>query len=407
MLTFTRLYTLAALGSLLLYFLSGPLIFSAFWGGPAFPLPVLGVLTAIMPVLWVLRLIVARKGTLPLTPWGLAGGSLLTLTTAIALLGLGDVGDSGLPLFLRTVTSVWVLWLGGEVLMQASRRAWWTVVGLSVAALAVAIVAGVRIGAEQYGIVALRAFNSDLGTSFDYFSLTDPLALLGVLLLARFRTRPLISLAVFIVIGGLLFLGYSRTSLALYLVGAALVAFQTRAGLLLRGLIIAGVAAAAFILGNLNQANLDVLNTSIQRMGVIITNLDEDDSYLARQDLQREAVADVGRYWLMGRYGAEVNERGPGTYAHNWLSYLVSYGVVPFLASIALMLGGVWRAWRARDVGALALIVAGIGSVMLSRAYVWPYLWFALSLALHTRLVLAPAPASAVQDDVEWELSRA
>ncbi|WP_412027929.1 hypothetical protein [Deinococcus yunweiensis] len=141
MLNPTRLYVIATLGALLLYFLSGPSVFSAFWGGPSLPFPVLGVLTALLPVLLVLRLLAAWRGTMPLTSWGLAGVGLLVLTSLQGVIGAGSVGETGPLLLLRTVTSAWVLWLGGEVLAQASRRAWWTVVGGGLLACAAAIVA--------------------------------------------------------------------------------------------------------------------------------------------------------------------------------------------------------------------------------------------------------------------------
>ncbi|WP_412027930.1 hypothetical protein [Deinococcus yunweiensis] len=266
-----------------------------------------------------------------------------------------------------------------------------------------------RIGIVQTGEVALRFYDYDpvtgVGKQADYFALTDPLALLGVLLLARLRTRPAWALMAFVLTTGLLFVGYSRTSLALYLSGAAIVVLQARAGVVIRAVLLAALLGAGLAVTNLTPERLDTLNASVQRMGILVTDLDEDSSYLARQELQQQAEADVARYWVAGRYGAEVIEHGPGQYAHNWLSYLVSFGIVPFVVSILLMLAGAWRAWRTGDAGALALILAGIGSIVLSRAYIWPYIWFAVSLALHTRPVPALAPAA--QDDPLWEVARA
>ena len=401
-----RLYTLAVLGCLLLYFLSGPFVFSSFWGGPGFPVPILGLLTVLLPLLLVGRLLLAWQGSMPLTAWGLAGNGLLLLTTLQGVIGAGSVGETGPLLLLRTVTSAWMLWLGGEVLAQASRRAWWVVVGGGLAGCAAAVFAGVRIGILQTGEASMRFYTYDSVTGIprqaDYFAITDPLALLGVLLLARLRTRPVWALAAFTVTAGLLFVGFSRTSLALYLSGAALVVLQARAGVVIRAVMLAGLLGAGLAVTNLTPERLEVLNASVQRMGILVTDLDQDGSYLARQELQQRAERDVSKYWLTGRYGAEVIEHGVGEYAHNWLSYLISFGIVPFTVSLLLMLGGVWRAWRAGDVGALALIVAGIGSVLLSRAYIWPYIWFAVSLALHSRPLFAPAPSP--QPESLWEL---
>lgn len=407
MLNVTRAYALLALGALTLYFISGPLIFSGFWGGPSVPFPILGLLTLILPVLLIGRIALAWRGAQPFSNGSLLGFSLLTLTSLLAVVGAATNADvaaaAASGLFVRTITSSWVLWLGAEALIHASRRGWNVVMGVSIFALCAAIIGGIRIGAERYGEVALRFYDSATGLQFDYFSLTDPLALLGVLLLARLRNRPALALLAFAGIGALLFLGYSRTSLAMYVAGAALVAIRASSGAFWRGLGAAIILVVGVALVNLPAANLDVINTSVQRMGILVTDLDEDNSLIQREELQAEALGDLGRYWLLGQYAAEVIERGGGTYAHNWTSYWISYGLFPLLASLVLIGYGLRRAYLARDVGAFVLLLVAAGSIALSRAYVWPYVWFALSLAVHARLpVWASAEDSAPLGEEPW-----
>lgn len=403
-LNLTRLYQGLALGMLMLYFLSGPLIFSAFWGGPSLPFPILGFLTALLlPLIW-LRLMAAWRRTLPLTGLNLTGMVLLAFTSLLAIVAVltspavAAVSNSLLP---RTITSAWVLWLGAEALQRLTPKAWWRVVGVCVLGLGIAIFAGVRIGIQETGDVALRFYQSDTQTSFDYFSLTDPLAVLGILMLARVRRYALPSILIFVVVGGLLFLGYSRTSLGMFVAGAALTAVFSPASAVWRSVLVAVIAVLGLSLTNLSDTNLAWLNTSAERMGIAITNLDEDNSFIERQQLNQELNDDLAQHWLTGMYAAEVTERVQGAYAHNWLSYWVSYGIVPFVTSLALMLLAAIHAFRRRDPAAFVLAVVAILSAVLTRAYVWPYIWFALGTAVHAKWSLQQArwepPAAAVR----------
>jgi len=81
-----------------------------------------------------------------------------------------------------------------------------------------------------------------------------------------------------------------------------------------------------------------------------------------------------------------VGDGEQGAYAHNWLSFLVAYGWFPSFCFCVLTVGGFRKALRLEagnpgrpgcfespDLWTLA--------ILLSRSYLWPYIWLALASA--------------------------
>ncbi|MEO0258419.1 MAG: hypothetical protein ABIM32_03165 [candidate division WOR-3 bacterium] len=85
---------------------------------------------------------------------------------------------------------------------------------------------------------------------------------------------------------------------------------------------------------------------------------------------------------LTGKFMYEVEEGlGQGSYVHNLLSIWMSYGLIPFIFFLA------WALWimldkiitfsvEETDPLRFAIILYGFLSILIARAYTWPFFWF-------------------------------
>ena len=119
--------------------------------------------------------------------------------------------------------------------------------------------------------------------------------------------------------------------------------------------------------------------------------------------LQRGVEHLFSESWLLGDFRAHYKIFAtPGTYIHNYLSLWADYGIVPFAAFVALLLGSLLYVPRARKLGerlpsfrplaevfkyALAFnTILALGA----RAHFFPYIFFSFGLLFALREAIAP-----------------
>jgi hypothetical protein len=300
-----------------------------------------------------------------------AGGEEIYLTT---------IGDTIVSSGILAITgeALGILWAAGK----AARVVWRVGIGLTVCILTIGL--GVSLGWSSTAEMRLL-FQSQSGeTLYNYLALGDSIALLGLLMLGLLK-NPLLRLAVLVISAVALFFAYSRTSFFLFLASSAFILFVNSRNSQRVGL--AAVVTLVIFLGFGAAAESDALQPAIERMTILLFNREADESYLARKVLLSDGVQYLKENWLMGRFLDEWWREGvAGGYIHNWLSFWQSYGLVPFLGSLALFGASGLKLWKqlsnpADSTGtAVALWMYATLAIVTSRAYGWPFFWLAFGV---------------------------
>ena len=300
-----------------------------------------------------------------------AGGEELYFST---------VGDSIVASGIMAIAGecVAILWLRQRILTLK------LLIGGAVAVILATIALGVSFGWSS--TAEMRLMFSGVGeVSYNYLALGDSVALLGLLFIGLLR-RTTLRLMALVVFAMALFFAYSRTSFFLYLLASPFVLFVGGKNAERIG-VAAGIvlAVAAFLVV---ARESETLGPAMERMTVLLLEREADESFLARQALLVEGLQNLRENWVLGRFLDEWWRAGVGgNYMHNWLSFWQSYGLFPFLASMALLaviaitLFKQLARPRLPTGAAMALFTYAMLAIVTARGYSWPFIWLALGVA--------------------------
>ncbi|SDM56537.1 hypothetical protein [Sediminibacillus halophilus] len=134
----------------------------------------------------------------------------------------------------------------------------------------------------------------------------------------------------------------------------------------------------------LNYFDITLITNS--RLWNLISNGGADNSLEVRNYLLLEGIEFLKHHWLTGAFGEEVYNLGPGTYIHNWFSFLGAYGIIPFMLSLIIMVlttVKILKLFLSHSDSPIIDFLFVFNSFVLfsiwfSRAYTYEYIWFTL-----------------------------
>lgn len=325
-------------------------------------------------------------------PIEIRGWILLSILALIHVLSFSSISSAGgEEVFLRnsgnTLLLPTFLWVTG--LRMGKSHPFWVnsrlrkimIPGL-LGAIFLLTSTAIWLGLRNYNNPIFYFVNYRDQTQFNYLILGDFTAVTGLLAFAEeSRWNIYKKMMVFFLISGLLFLQYSRTSFYLFIVvGTALLVLNRKKFIfqfLVVGIIFL-ITAASLNLSGLFSSD----NPSIKRMAKL-SQLSSDESWISRQYLLAEAGRSLSQRWIFGRYMDEWWETGVlGGYAHNILSYWISYGLLPFLFLVDFLVRLSLKSMRiflkTHVFLPAAFMAFGTIALLISRAYNWPLLYLVL-----------------------------
>lgn len=257
-----------------------------------------------------------------------------------------------------------------------------------------AVILGNWLGLVQYGHLLFSFSPGTDGSLFNYLELADALALCSLLLMGCHARKPVAQTAVFMVSTVLLIFAYSRTSLFLFILcsGVYILSHAGRsAGARVTLTLFLVTALFASILAAKSLAGPSALPV-VERMFALLVRPAGDPSLQSRALMSRQGLSSVAKHAILGRYMDEWWMASiVGGYAHNWLSFLISYGIGPFALFGWLAARRCHHEIRAISDGGnplfLVLLVFGLSAVAVSRSYVWEYIWFAVGVSAGRRQI--------------------
>jgi hypothetical protein len=350
-------------------------------------------LAGIFAVVGMLRAYSALRHKLWPTRLALGMYGLLAMITLVqALWYVPIINAGGQEVYFMTVgdtmVSSGILAITGEALgilwaVGRRARAFWPA-GIALTACLLTIALGVSLGWSTTAEMRLL-FHSQTGDMlYNYLSLGDSIALLALIMMGLVN-RPSFRLAILALAGIALFFAYSRTSFFLFLICSTFVLFVGGKNSQRLGIAALVAIVLSVIIALADES--DTLQPAIERMTVLLFNREADESYAARKVILSEGFQYLKENWLIGRFLDEWWREGVGGgYIHNWLSFWQSYGLVPFLASLALFSATGLLLWKQllkpnpSTGAAIALWMYAILAIITARAYTWPYLWLAFGV---------------------------
>jgi len=298
-------------------------------------------------------------------------------------------------LALTFVTS-WILWLGGESLSHLfiqKRRLARTLIFITYLGLMCIVLYGITKGFSIYsGLMFMALQNPISGEFYNYYiPLADSLALLGLCLLAEIKaTRIYKPLRIYFVTAMLLLFTFSRASFYLFVViGLGLLCIKFQSGLtkhLIPAIFIGTSMLILIVILFPSTLSLDVSMLPPLFKRLILPLIGSDLSVEYRLQFLADWLEYIKQHWLLGYFMIEAIGRGKGTYAHNWLSFWLSYGLGPFVLSLWIIISLLIKSWQrhkcslASLIGFMLLAFCFL-SVIVARSYTWPYIWFAIGFA--------------------------
>lgn len=242
--------------------------------------------------------------------------------------------------------------------------------------LIVVVIDGVLRGREFYGTWELY---QQEGAPLVYLAMSDAFAVIG--LLVYVYSVGIYRFAYFLISLLGIYFTYSRSSLYFFIV--SIFAFEI---VLKRNIYFLFLS----VLGGVGVFAVAILGGAADsRFLVLLADPWSDASFVGRLGYLKEGVEDISNNFLFGSYGYEVLRDGDtGGYIHNFLSYWAAYGVMYFIFLSLIIFFICIYIFRNlsffRDnvffhFPVLMFIYAFI-SGMVSKAYVWPFLWFSIIL---------------------------
>ncbi len=233
----------------------------------------------------------------------------------------------------------------------------------------------------------------------NYQFYADTFALLTFIVVAT-RVRRL-SRTIVVLIGTVcLFLLISRAAFYAYVLVGAVILFDQYKGTLRRYLYPVLYLAITYW----TLISPAAVQTESRIAGTFAGDLANSASTLSRLLMLRRGLEHLfNQSWLLGDFRAHYKIFAmPGTYIHNYLSLWADYGIVPFAAFVALLVGSLLYVPRSRKLGerlsssrplaevfkyALAFnTILALGA----RAHFFPYIFFSFGMLFALREAIAP-----------------
>ena len=253
--------------------------------------------------------------------------------------------------------------------------------------LIVTTIFGIYVGYDSYGRLIMYFRNYETGYSFNYLIFSDLLAILGLLLMQSIKTFHN-KFLFYIITCVFLSFSYSRTSFYLFIICGALLLSSylciKRRIILTVFLIVICITILVPLIAVINHI-YSQLPIVLQRMLILITNPLEDESLRSRIALLWQGLPMLRKNVLLGSFMSEWWYSGAtGGYVHNWLSFLISYGIGPFLLFLIIDIMLLYRSYvisRRSNIKVHYYVLLYCNfAIIISRSYVWPMIWFALGL---------------------------
>lgn len=139
-----------------------------------------------------------------------------------------------------------------------------------------------------------------------------------------------------------------------------------------------GFSVAFIVLTTAAWFSLDYLLMSRQLQ---VLDIEASSSWIARMELQQIAVQQISENPLFGQFGGHIANGDVGSYAHNWLSAWVNFGLLGvilylFLVCVAAIRSGarVWGEKRGAIDWELSFLVNGLVLilVLVAKSVFWP-----------------------------------
>ncbi|RKO65483.1 O-antigen ligase family protein [Desulfofundulus salinus] len=255
------------------------------------------------------------------------------------------------------------------------------------------ILLGVWMAQKKYGIFVFFFKNTETGQVFNYLVMGDLIAICSLLLMGSYQIVPLVQFLIYLLASSFLFLSFSRTSFFLFILWGMVHIWYSLKDIKARFLCIMFLMVLVLSLLIIFIVLGDAINTfksvkAVERMMSIIVQPLSDTSLQGRLMLLREGVDYLRHNWLLGQYMAEWWKTGElGGYIHNWLSFIVAYGIGPFILFtfliILLLVKGYNIMKKKMMVTPIVLLLFASSAIIIARSYVWPFIWFIMGLLVN------------------------
>lgn len=110
-----------------------------------------------------------------------------------------------------------------------------------------------------------------------------------------------------------------------------------------------------------------------------------DQSYQYRLEILKYSLSDMKNVWITGSFMHEIDILGPGGYIHNWLSFLVCYGIIPFIMLLFILV----KTYIKNIINFIGsdnhfvkflIVIAffNLFHIIFDRSYMYYYMWFTI-----------------------------
>ncbi len=247
---------------------------------------------------------------------------------------------------------------------------------ISLLPLIVVVIDGVFRGREVYGTWELY---QQEGAPLVYLAMSDAFAVIG--LLVYIYAVGLYKYFYLVVSLFGIYYTYSRSSLYFFIISIVVFEIFVKRNILFLFSSILGVCFL-FVMAIFGSS-------SNSRFLVLLTDPWSDPSFVGRLNYFKEGMEVISNNFIFGSYGYEILRDGDsGGYIHNLLSYWAAYGIAYFLIFLfIIVLVFIYIFCNLKFFRSnvyfhfpVLMFVYAFFSSLISKAYVWPFLWFSLIL---------------------------
>jgi hypothetical protein len=230
---------------------------------------------------------------------------------------------------------------------------------------------------------SIFSFQMNSAIFSDYLSYADKFAVYSIMMLFLIFQNSWLRAVLLIFSVCILYATISRTAFFFYIIATVPLTIFSISSI---GVLIIIIALFLIII-NLLIAYINNDNALFNRMFIVITDRTLDQSYIERQWLFEQGLNDLKKNWFLGTFMLEVKMGRPGGYIHNYLSFWVSYGILPFIGFVVSAVSSfmmlIKKFIQNRNDPLLQFAVSYsifcFASIIASRSYTWPYVWLAIS----------------------------
>jgi len=230
---------------------------------------------------------------------------------------------------------------------------------------------------------------------YNYQPLADSIAILSILMMARFGRSSFSRIVMIYSVSVLaLFFAYSRASLLVYIItGGVLILLyfweNIRKKKIYRFILLASVALIGIF--GIMIWQMDGIGASRYFAAMseryFSTEAFRQGFLGTRASLWNQSIPLLKYYWLWGHFMYEAELFKAGEYIHNWVSFWLEYGILPFTLSLILLFWTFISAIRQRSTSrwgnlTLTLMLYNLLMITLARSYIWRFFWFTLALSI-------------------------